>query len=75
MYTSVAAPPQAALQPGGAGHAQSSVLYPLGQVQLVPKIMEQLNQLKLSFSDLKLGFSDMKMSQNESRMDLADLRG
>jgi hypothetical protein len=63
MFTSVAAPPQAAPQPGGVGHAQSSVVYPSGQVQPVAEIMEQLNQLTIIFSDLKLGFCDMKMLQ------------
>jgi hypothetical protein len=62
MFTSVAALPQAAPQP-------SSVVYPPGQVQPVPEIMEQSNQLKFVVSDLKFGFSDLKMSHNETRLD------
>jgi hypothetical protein len=57
MFSSVAAPPQAApqlaLQP-------SSVVYPPGQVQPVSKIMDQLNQLKCVVSDMKVGVSDLK---------------
>jgi hypothetical protein len=40
----------------------------------VPKIMEQLNQLKFVVSDFKFGNSDLKMSHNESRLELVDLR-
>jgi hypothetical protein len=75
MFTSVVALPQAAPQSGGAGHAQSSVVYLPGKVRPIVEIMEQLDQLKIIFSDLKLGFCDMKMSQNETRLDLSDLRG
>jgi hypothetical protein len=50
-------------------------VYPPRQVQPVTEIMEQLNQLKFVIFDLKLGFSDLKMSHNETRLELADLRG
>jgi hypothetical protein len=72
MFTSVAAPPQAAPQ---AAPQSSSVVYPPGQVQPVSEIMDQLNQLKFVVSDLKLGFSDLKMSNNETRLELAEHRG
>jgi hypothetical protein len=57
MFTSIAAPP---LATGTTTVPQpSSVVYPLGQVQPVSEIMDQLNQLKCVISDLKLGFSDL----------------
>jgi hypothetical protein len=68
MFTSVAAPPQAAPQ-------LSNVVYPSAQVQPVYEIMDQMNQLKCVVSDLKLGFSDLKISNNETRHKLAEHRG
>jgi hypothetical protein len=72
MFTSIAAPPQAAPQ---VAPQPSSVVYPPGQVQPVPEIMDHLNQLNFVVSDLKLGFSDLKMSHNEMRLELAEQRG
>jgi hypothetical protein len=62
MYNSISAP-----QVGGA-RAQSSVLYPPWQMQFLAEMMEQMNWLKL-------GFSNLKMLTNELKMDTADLRG
>jgi hypothetical protein len=72
MFTSIAAPPHAAPQ---AAPQPSSVVYPPGQVQPMPEIMDQLNQLKCVVSDLKMEFSDLKMSNNETRLELAEHRG
>jgi hypothetical protein len=72
MFTSIAAPPQAAPQ---VAPQPSSVVYPPGQVQPVPEIMDHLNQLKFVVYDLKLGFSDLKTWHNEMRLELAEQRG
>jgi hypothetical protein len=50
-------------------------VYPLGQVQPVSEIMDQLNQLKCVVSDMQLGFSDLKISNKEMRHELAEHRG
>jgi hypothetical protein len=72
MFTSVAAPP---LATGTTTVPQpSSVVYPLGRVQPVSEIMDQLNQLKCVVSDLKLGFSDLKISNNEMRHEVNGYR-
>jgi hypothetical protein len=68
IFTSVAAPPQAAPQP-------SSVVYPPAKVQPVSEIMDQMNQLKCVVSDFKLGFSDLKIWNNETRHQLGEHRG
>jgi hypothetical protein len=42
------------------GGAQSSVVYPPGQMQSMAEMMEQMNQLKLAIIDLKMEFSDLR---------------